>query len=60
MFDLSLPKLLILAVIALVIFGPNELPQIAAQALPRPPRPAHDRRARQERSNEVKRRGATR
>ncbi|MFZ0188056.1 MAG: sec-independent translocase [Streptosporangiaceae bacterium] len=31
MFDLSLPKLLVLAVIALVIFGPNELPQIAAQ-----------------------------
>jgi sec-independent protein translocase protein TatB len=32
MFDLSLPKLLVLAVIALVIFGPNELPTIAAQA----------------------------
>ena len=32
MFDLSLPKLLVLAVIALVIFGPNELPAIAAQA----------------------------
>ena len=32
MFDLSLPKLLVLAVIALVIFGPNELPKIAAQA----------------------------
>jgi sec-independent protein translocase protein TatB len=31
-FDLSLPKLLVLAVIALVIFGPNELPAIAAQA----------------------------
>jgi sec-independent protein translocase protein TatB len=31
-FDLSLPKLLVLAVITLVIFGPNELPQIAAQA----------------------------
>jgi sec-independent protein translocase protein TatB len=31
-FDLSLPKLLVLAVIALVIFGPNELPTIAAQA----------------------------
>ena len=31
MFDLSLPKLLVLAVIALVIFGPNELPTIAAQ-----------------------------
>ena len=32
MFDLSIPKLLILAVIALVIFGPNELPKIAGQA----------------------------
>jgi sec-independent protein translocase protein TatB len=32
MFDLSLPKLLLLAVIALVIFGPNELPKIASQA----------------------------
>ena len=32
MFDLSIPKLLILAVIAVVIFGPNELPKIAAQA----------------------------
>jgi sec-independent protein translocase protein TatB len=31
MFDLSLPKLLVLAVIALVIFGPDELPTIAAQ-----------------------------
>jgi sec-independent protein translocase protein TatB len=31
-FDLSIPKLLILAVIALVIFGPNELPRIASQA----------------------------
>jgi len=31
-FDLSLPKLLFLAVIALVIFGPNELPKMAAQA----------------------------
>jgi sec-independent protein translocase protein TatB len=31
-FDLSLPKLLILAVIALVIFGPKELPKIASQA----------------------------
>ena len=31
MFDLSLPKLLILAVIALVVFGPNELPKFAAQ-----------------------------
>jgi sec-independent protein translocase protein TatB len=29
-FDLSLPKLLVLTVIALVIFGPNELPTIAA------------------------------
>ena len=31
-FDLSLTKLLILAVLALVVFGPNELPKIAAQA----------------------------
>ena len=31
MFDMSLPKLLILAVLALVVFGPNELPKIAAQ-----------------------------
>ena len=32
MFDLSLPKLLILAVIALVVFGPKELPAMAAKA----------------------------
>lgn len=32
MFDLSLPKLFILAVIALVIFGPRELPKLASQA----------------------------
>jgi sec-independent protein translocase protein TatB len=32
MFDLSLPKLLILAVLALVVFGPHELPVIAARA----------------------------
>jgi len=31
-FDLSLPKLLVLAVIALVVFGPDELPKVAAQA----------------------------
>ena len=31
MFDLSLPKLLVLAVIALVVFGPSELPTIAAR-----------------------------
>jgi sec-independent protein translocase protein TatB len=31
-FDLSLPKLLVLAVIALVVFGPDELPAIASQA----------------------------
>jgi sec-independent protein translocase protein TatB len=31
-FDLSLPKLLILAVLALVVFGPNELPKMAAKA----------------------------
>ncbi len=32
MFDLSISKLLILAVLALIIFGPNELPKIARQA----------------------------
>jgi sec-independent protein translocase protein TatB len=32
MFDLSLPKLLILAVLALVVFGPNELPKMAGHA----------------------------
>ena len=32
MFDLSLPKLLILAVLALIVFGPNELPKMAAKA----------------------------
>ena len=32
MFDLSLPKLLILAVLALVVFGPNELPKMASRA----------------------------
>jgi len=31
-FDLSLPKLLVLAVIALVVFGPHELPKMAAKA----------------------------
>jgi sec-independent protein translocase protein TatB len=31
-FDLSIPKLLVLTVMALVIFGPNELPKIASQA----------------------------
>jgi sec-independent protein translocase protein TatB len=31
-FDLSITKLLVLAVIALIIFGPNELPRIARQA----------------------------
>jgi sec-independent protein translocase protein TatB len=31
-FDLSLTKLLVLAVIALIVFGPHELPKIAAQA----------------------------
>jgi sec-independent protein translocase protein TatB len=31
-FDLSIGKLLILAVIALVVFGPHELPKIAQQA----------------------------
>lgn len=32
MFDLSISKLLVLAVAALIIFGPKELPKIAAQA----------------------------
>ncbi|MFZ0079932.1 sec-independent translocase [Trebonia sp.] len=32
MFDLSVTKLLVLAVIALVVFGPKELPKIASQA----------------------------
>src|SRR5215467_7839048 len=32
MFDLSIPKLLVLVVIALVVFGPDQLPKIAAQA----------------------------
>ena len=32
MFDLSVTKLLVLAVIALIVFGPNELPKIARQA----------------------------
>jgi sec-independent protein translocase protein TatB len=30
-FDLSISKLLVLAVIALVVFGPKELPKVAAQ-----------------------------
>jgi sec-independent protein translocase protein TatB len=30
--DLSLPKILVLAVLALVIFGPDQLPKLAAQA----------------------------
>ena len=32
MFDLSLTKLLALAALALIIFGPHELPKIASQA----------------------------
>lgn len=32
MFDLNISKLLVLAVIALIVFGPNELPKIASQA----------------------------
>lgn len=32
MFDLSVTKILVLAVIALIVFGPNELPKVAAQA----------------------------
>jgi sec-independent protein translocase protein TatB len=31
-FDLSITKLLVLAVLAIVIFGPEQLPKIAAQA----------------------------
>jgi sec-independent protein translocase protein TatB len=30
-FDLSITKLLVLAVIALIVFGPKELPKVAAQ-----------------------------
>ena len=32
MLDLSLPKLLVLGVLALLIFGPDQLPKLAAQA----------------------------
>ena len=32
MFDLDLPKLLVLGVIALIVFGPERLPGLAAQA----------------------------
>ena len=32
MFDLSFAKLLVLAVLALLIFGPDQLPKLAAQA----------------------------
>jgi len=31
-FDLSLTKLMVLAVIAIVIFGPDQLPKVAVQA----------------------------
>jgi len=31
-FDLSIGKILVLAVIALIVFGPNELPKMASQA----------------------------
>jgi sec-independent protein translocase protein TatB len=31
-FDLSITKLLVLAVIAVVIFGPDQLPKVASQA----------------------------
>jgi sec-independent protein translocase protein TatB len=31
-FDLDLPKLIVLGVIALVVFGPQRLPEMAAQA----------------------------
>lgn len=32
MFDLSITKILVLGVIALVVFGPEQLPRMAAQA----------------------------
>ncbi len=32
MFDLSLEKILVLAVIALIVFGPDQLPKLASQA----------------------------
>jgi sec-independent protein translocase protein TatB len=32
LFDLSAGKLLVLAVIAIIVFGPDQLPKIAAQA----------------------------
>ena len=32
MFDLSLTKLMVLAILAVVIFGPDQLPRVAAQA----------------------------
>lgn len=32
MFDLSIEKILVLAVLALIIFGPDQLPKIASQA----------------------------
>src|SRR5215472_19333307 len=32
LFDLSIPKILVLAVLGLVIFGPEQLPRLAAQA----------------------------
>lgn len=32
MFDLSMTKILVLAVVGLVIFGPDQLPRIASQA----------------------------
>jgi sec-independent protein translocase protein TatB len=32
LFDLSLPKILILVVLALIVFGPHELPKMASRA----------------------------
>jgi sec-independent protein translocase protein TatB len=32
LFDLNISKLLVLAVVALIIFGPHELPRVASQA----------------------------
>ena len=36
MFDLSITKIAVLLVLAIVIFGPDQLPKLAAQAGPYP------------------------
>ena len=36
-FDLSIGKILVLAVIALVVFGPDQLPKMACPGRPHPP-----------------------